>query len=80
MNPRCENRDSFGNVDVDPLYERYLEERCYEEDVIHNHKDLLRIVKLESALQLIAAPKNLDGTFKRDRETCQIMAKEALKR
>lgn len=36
------------------------------------------IDRLRAALQLIAAPRRPDGTFNRDRNACQRIAKDAL--
>jgi hypothetical protein len=36
--------------------------------------------RLRQALELIAAPKKPDGTYNRDRETCEQVAKAALEK
>ncbi len=48
----------------------------------NNQANLLidRIVKLEGALTLIAAPKRSDGTYNRCREACEQLARKALEK
>lgn len=43
------------------------------------NNDLIKLVsKYESALQQVAVPKRADGTYNRDREACEQLAREAL--
>lgn len=63
-------------------YRRTMEEWAKDKDLpkIPPLSDTEKCAGYENVLRLIASPMRPDGTWNRDRETCQVLAEEALKR